>query len=412
VQANMLFSSDYKEIENFVKKVDNEKSSYDFLIDGLVFKLNDFNQSKNLGWTSRFPKFAMAFKFEAEELTTKILNVDFQVGRTGKITPLAILEPIFLAGANISRATLNNFDDIRRKKAKIGAYVFVRRSNEVIPEILGLARDTEESKEIEKPKNCPSCGAELRYDDIEIYCPNHANCPAQIKGKLEHFCSKHAFNIEGLSEQTIAQLYEVKGIRHYHELFSLTQEDLMSLDKFKDKKTENLLKSIEKSKNIDLHRFIYALSISNVGRKTAKDLAKEFKTFDKFKSASLEDLLNIYDIGEIVAQNIINFFNNEENTIEIQSLFDSGVKIKELNSVESTSQINGKTFVLTGTLPSLTREEATEIIEKNGGIVSSSVSKKTDFVLAGESAGSKLAKAQSLGIKIISQEDLLELISD
>lgn len=409
-QQDIKFFSDFKDIKNFIDKVESEKSAYDFLIDGVVFKLNSFADSHKLGWTSRFPKFAMAFKFPAQEISTKILDVEFQVGRTGKITPLAILDPVFLAGANISRATLNNFDDIARKKVKIGAYVFVRRSNEVIPEILGLARDDEGSREISKPVYCPSCGAKLYYDDIEIYCPNSASCPAQIKGKLEHFCSKHGFNIEGLSEQTIAQLYESKNLRKYHQIFELTQEDLLSLDKFKSKKTDNLLSSIEKSKNIDLSRFIYSLSIPNVGRKTAKDLAQYYGTLQRFQSATVEELSSIYDIGEIIAQNIVDFFENPENKLEIEKLFEVGIKINAQENVGSI--FTGKTFVLTGTLPTLSREEASELIEKNGGKVSSSVSKNTDFVLLGENAGSKLQKAQALGIKIISEEELLKMINE
>lgn len=408
VQPDVQFYDNFEDIKKFIDKVEVEKSSYDFLIDGVVFKLNSFSDSLKLGWTSRFPKFAMAFKFPAQEISTKILDVEFQVGRTGKITPLAILDPVFLAGANISRATLNNFDDIARKKVKIGAYVFVRRSNEVIPEILGLARDEEGSKEIAKPIYCPSCGAKLFYDDIEIYCQNTSECPAQIKGKLEHFCSKHGFNIEGLSEQTIAQLYENKNLRKYHQIFELKQEDLLSLDKFKDKKTNNLLASIEKSKNIDLSRFIYSLSIPNVGRKTAKDLAKHYGTLQKFQNASVEELSAIYDIGEIIAKNIVDFFQNQDNKLEIQKLIELGVKINSQENVGS--KFLGKTFVLTGTLPTLSREQATELIEKNGGKVSSSVSKNTDFVLLGENAGSKLQKAQALGIKTISEEEFLKMI--
>jgi len=412
-QSNISFVDNFDGVKKFVDLIAETKSNLDFLIDGVVFKVDDFAQSRELGWTSRFPKFAMAFKFPAEELSTKILDVQFQVGRTGKITPLAILEPIFLAGANISRATLNNFDDIKRKQVKIGAYVFVRRSNEVIPEILGLARDEIGSREIARPTHCPSCNAELRYDDIEIYCPNHLNCPAQIKGKLEHFCSKHAFNIEGLSEQTIAMLYDKKDLRHYYQIFTLTKDDLLEQEKFKDKKSQNLVDSIEKAKSIDLNKFINALSIPNVGRKTAKDLAKRFLTFEAFSNATFEELASMYDIGDIIANNIVDFFKDENNNFEIQKLFEVGVKINQSNSkIDKDHIFYGKNVVLTGTLPTLKREDATAMLEEKGASVTSSVSKNTDYVLAGEKAGSKLDKAMVLGIKIIDEATFLKMLDN
>ncbi len=399
----------FDEITKLINKVDKEKEKIDILIDGIVLKINDFNTCKELGHTSRFPKFAIAYKFAPQELTSKVLDVKFQVGRTGKITPLAIIEPIFLSGATIQRATLNNYSDIKRKKIKINSYVYVRRSNEVIPEIMGIASDTAESKEIEMPSVCPSCGQPLKQEDIETFCTNYWGCPAQIKKRIVHYCSKDAMNIEGVSEKTIDAFYNEFSIRYPYQLYDLTKNDLLQLEKFKDKKTNNVYENIQNSKNPTLEKFIYALGIRNIGKKTAKDLAKYFKTFENFKNATFEQLVEVEDIAEITAQSIVDFFADKKNLENLDELKKRDVVVQESKN-NGTGIFEGKTFVLTGTLDNYTREQATFEIESRGGKVTSSVSKNTDYLLAGESVGSKYDKAMSLGVKIIDENEFVNMI--
>lgn len=408
VHSQTIFTSSYEEISKEIDKIDSQKNELDILIDGVVIKINDFAISKELGHTSRFPKFAIAFKFAPEELTSKVLDVIFQVGRTGKITPLAIIEPIFLAGATIRRATLNNFSDIKRKKIKLNSYVFVRRSNEVIPEIIGLAQDTDESKDIIFPNKCPSCGCDLKQEEIETYCVNSWGCPAQLKKKIVHFCSKDALNIEYVSEKTIDSFYNILNLRYAYQLFYLKREDLLKLEKFKDKKTNNVIESIEKSKNPKLDNFIYALGIKNIGKKTAKDIAKHYQTFEKFSQATFDELIKLPDIAEITAEAVIDFFKDEMNLKNLNELFLAGVTPQ--NAQTTSGIFEGKTFVLTGTLPTMTREQASNEIEKRGGKTSSSVSKNVDFVLVGENAGSKYDKAVSLNLKIINEDEFLAML--
>lgn len=397
------------EIKEVIDTIDKQRDVIDILIDGVVIKVDDISIREDLGYTIRFPKWALAYKFEALEVTTFIRDVIWQVGRTGKLTPLALLDPVDIAGATISRATLNNWDDIQRKKVKINSLVFIRRSNEVIPEILGLAQDFPDSKEIEKIEVCPSCGTKLVHNGVNIYCPNKQNCPDQLKERIIHFCSRDAMNIEGIRDKTIDLFYNELNIRTIDDLYKLKPEDLVNLDNFKDKKISNLISSIEKSKNIDFANFIFALGIGNVGIKTAKDLAKHYKTFEELENTDIVRLAAIRDIGEIVAQSIIDYFADSFNKKIIANLFKSGVSIK-YPVAAGTGVFKDKTFVLTGTLPTLSRTEATKIIEQNGGVVSSSVSKLTSFVLAGESTGSKYEKAKLLNIPIISEEEFLSMI--
>ena len=410
INKDNIIVDNFEEIESFIDKTDAEKKNLDILIDGIVVKVDDFNLRQELGVTSRFPKYAMAYKFAPEELTSKVLSVEFQVGRTGKITPLAHIEPIFLAGAEIKRATLNNYSDILRKKVKINSYVFVRRSNEVIPEILGLAYDTNDSIDIINPKVCPTCGSILEERGIEYYCPNYWGCPDQIKKRLEHFCTKNAMNIEFVSEKTIEQLYEKLGVIYVYQLYDLTFEQLMSLEKFQEKKAIKSLQAIKESLSVNIENFIYALGISNVGRKTAQDLVNRFGDFDKFRNATLEELSNIHDIGEIIAQDIVKYFNDDMNKKIIDELFIRGLNFK---TREAHSDILvGKRFVLTGTLPTLSRDDATKLIENAGGQVLSTISKCVDYVLVGDNAGSKLDKAKLLNIYIIEEKEFLQLFNE
>lgn len=403
--------STLKEAEEEIERIDKIKDKLDVMIDGMVIKLNETKHREEIGYTNKFPKWAMAFKFEALETSTILKDVVWQVGRTGKVSPIAILEPVELAGATIQRATLNNIEDIRKKNVYKNSRVFIRRSNEVIPEVLGLAEKLENSEKIEEPKICPCCHSPLVKKGPLLYCKNRDGCKEQIISRLTHFVDREAFNIEGLSEKTLWQCHQKLGVSEFSDLYKLKEEDLLKLDNFKDKKTKNIINSINNSKNVDFYRFIFALGISEVGIKTAKDLAKRFITFDKLKNATKEELLDVEDIGDVIADNIIEYFQDEENLKEIDRLFDAGITINESNLVIG-EKLKGLTFVLTGTLPNYTRPEMSEIIEKNGGKVASSVSKNTSFVLAGEEAGSKLDKAKSLGVKVISEEEMLKMLED
>ena len=409
VEKKWQLCSTYEEIENAINDIDNIKSSLDFLIDGVVIKVNDIAERKLFGYTAKFPKWAIAYKYAAEEMSTKLNGITWQVGRTGKMTPIAEIEPVELAGATIKRATLNNYNDILRKKIKLYDYVFVRRSNEVIPEILGVARETAESTPIQKIDTCPSCGSKLVEIGANLFCVNTYHCPEQIKDRITHYASRDAMNLVGLRDKTVAQLYEILHVSTVADLYNLTADDLSKLEGFKDKKITNLLDAIKKSKDVELSQFIYSLGIPNIGKKSAKLLAKEFKTFENFKNAKMEDINNIFTFGDVMSEAIVEYFENENNLQIIQKLFDSGVMIKEYVQ-KSTQKLSSMTFVLTGTLPTLSREDATKIIEDNGGQVSSSVSKKTDFVLLGENPGSKLQKAKELGIKIISEAELKKMV--
>lgn len=402
---------DVHEIIHCINEIDLIKSSLDVMIDGMVIKINKVKPREKIGWTAKFPKWALAYKFEAQETTTLLKEVVWQVGRSGRVTPIANLEPVELAGATIQRATLNNIDDIRRKDVYENSRVFIRRSNEVIPEIMGLAEKFENSRKIEVPLVCPSCGEKLIMKGPLLFCTNHLNCQAQVIDRLAHFASREAFNIEGLSDKTCKQFYEDLNVRHLSDLYNIKKEDLLKLDKFKDKKAENIINSINNSKKIDFYRFLFALGIGEVGVKTAKDLAKKFCNLDNLRNASFEEILEVDDVGEVIAQNIVDFFADEYNREEIQRLFDCGVEIKEVNVNLDNQILSGKTFVLTGTL-SKPREEFEKIIEDLGGKTSSSVSRNTSFVLAGENAGSKLLKAKELNIKIINEEEFIEMIKN
>ena len=392
-----------------IEKIDQEKNKLDFLIDGAVVKINNVDLRQKLGFTDKFPRWAIAFKFEAEEITTLINDVVWNVGRTGKLTPLALLEPVELSGATVKRATLNNYKDILRKKVKIGCRVLVRRSNDVIPEIMGATEYYQDNKEIEKPKYCPACDTKLIDDGINLYCPNISDCPPQITGRLEHFGSKDAMDIEGFSEMTALQLYKDLNIKYVYQLYSLKLEDLLKLEGFKKKKSQNLIKAIQKSKDIELEKLIYALAIPNIGKKSAKDMAKKFQSLNYVLNATKEELIEIEDFGEIMSESVIDFFKNETNKKIIKGLLDSGIKIKEIKQIKK-GIFTGEKVVLTGTLSNFTRSEVSKIIEDEGGEILSSVSGKTTLVLAGQDAGSKLDKAKAKNIKIINEEEFVKII--
>lgn len=403
--------SSIEQIENIITETKNIRNSLDYLIDGMVIKINDTAIREKLGETEKVPRWAVAYKFEAEETSTILQDITWQVGRTGKITPVAELEPTELCGVTIRRATLNNFNDIQRKKVKIGDRVFIRRSNDVIPEILSVAESYSHSKSIAKPTNCPCCGAILEDTDTELYCPNHLGCKTQIILKLVQFSSRNAMNIEGFSVKTIEQLYEKFGLSSFSDIYKLDSKKLSMLDGFKDKKIANVLSSIEKSKHAKLSNFIFALGIDGIGTKTAKQLAKHYKSIAGLQNASIDELVQLQDIAEITATDIHHYFADETNKEELRKLLNDFVELEQPSGRLEGGFFAGKKVVLTGTLKSLTRSQAEEIIEKQGGNTSSSVSKATDFVIAGEAAGSKLDKAKQLGVYIMSEEEFLKHIN-
>ena len=411
VHSFLSVCSSLQEVITAIEQIEKERKELDYLTDGAVVKINEESIREELGFTDKFPRWAMAFKFEAEEVTTILKDVIWQVGRTGKLTPLGILEPTELGGAKISKATLNNYGDILRKKVQIGARVLIRRSNEVIPEILGTTEVNENCTPVQKPTICPYCFSELVETGANLFCPNE-DCRPRVIASITNFASKGGMNVEGFSEKTAGLLYDSYGVKNFSDLYLLTEEKLRNLEGFKELKTKNLLESINQSKKVNLANFIYALGIDNVGKKTAKDLAKSFKTISKISTATKEELLSVSEIGEIIADGICEYFSRPENLAEIEKLIELGIEIQEENEILTSEGVfAGHKIVLTGTLTSFKRDEATKIIESLGGEVVSSVSKNTTMVLAGESAGSKLEKAQKLGVKIIDEETFKSLIN-
>ncbi len=391
-----------EEAKRAIEEIDLERKNLDVLTDGAVIKLNDCAARDTMGYTDKFPRWATAYKFEAEESVTRVKDVIWQVGRTGKLTPLALVEPVELAGATVKKATLYNYGDVLRKDVKIGSKVLIRRSNEVIPEILGAVEHAEGSVPVEKPAVCPYCKSAVEEVGANIFCPNK-KCRPRVVGRLEHFAQKDAMDIEGFSEKTAEQLNEILGIEKCSQLYSLTAEQLKLLDGFKDKKISNLLKSIEKSKNVPQERFLFALGIDGVGKVAAKDLTKNFQSIEELSNASAEQLVQLENIGDITAEAIENWFKEPENAEELAALLSAGVNPQRKAKTVVGAIFAGEYVVLTGTLNRYKRSEAQSIIEKNGGECQSAVTAKTTLVIAGEAAGSKLEKAKKLGIKIIDE---------
>lgn len=396
-----------KEAFAFANRVDELRPSLDFLIDGVVFKVNDTSLREEIGYTEKFPKWAMAFKFKADEMTTVLRDVVWQVSRSAKLNPLAILDPVDIGGVTVKRATLNNYGDILKKKVRIGDRVFIRRSNDVIPEITGVAEESPSATDIPKPEVCPACGSPVAESGAFLYCTGE-HCAPQIVSYLDHFASKDAMDIDGFSEKTAEQFYNELHMISPVQLMRLKKEDIAWLDRFGDKKAENLIAAISASKDTTMDRLVFALGIDGVGKKTAKDLSARFGNMDALAAASEEELTAIPGIGEVLADNIVAYFADEGNKKLIEELFESGVSVKTAEKKEGA--LSGKRVVLTGSLPTMKRGEATALIEENGGEVSSSVSKNVDFVLAGEEAGSKLDKALKLGIRIIDEKEFLAMI--
>lgn len=395
-----------------IQKIGDQRESFDFPIDGAVIKINNFEDRKTLGSTSKFPKWAQAFKYPPEKKQTKLLNIEINVGRTGTLTPTGVLEPVLLAGTTVSRATLHNQDYIKEKDIRIGDTVLVYKAGEIIPEIIKSIKHQENSKEYKLPEICPSCGAKVKREPLlaAVKCVN-SKCPAQILRKLIHFVSRDAMDIDGMGQALLAQLNNKNILTSFADIYTLKKEILASLDRMGEKSAQNIINSIENSKNKELYNLIYALGIEHVGLAASKLLAKKFKTLNNIINANEQEISKIEGFGEVMAQSVVDFFSIEENLTLVNKLQELGV-VNNLEIKENLSQkLEGLTFVLTGTLPSLKRSQAAKLIEENGGKVSSSVSKKTNFVLAGEDAGSKLEKAKELNIKIISENDLLDMLA-
>ena len=412
VSPYLCVTDDVHTLLSEIDRAAEMRDTLDFLIDGMVVKVCDFRVRDKLGCTEKFPRWALAYKFAAEEVTSVVHDVTWEVGRTGKLTPLAHLEPVELCGATIQRATLNNFDDIQRKRVGIGSRVFVRRSNDVIPEILGAVPGDTPLRSIEKPRVCPQCGSHVEQRGVHLFCTNSLSCKPQIVARIAHYASRDAMDIDTFSSKTAEQLIDAFGIAAIPDLYELQGERLIRLDRFGDKKTQNLLDAIENSKKRPLSAFLFALGIPNVGLKTAKDLAAHFGTLERTRHANTEELLAIPDVGQIVADSITAFFSDPRISQQIDVLLSYGVDPQPEVQKQAPSQLTGKTVVVTGTLPTLSRRDAEARIEQYGGSAASSVSRKTDYVLAGEGAGSKLQKAHELDIPILDEDAFLHLIGE
>ena len=412
VNPNIRLVDDIQGAIDYCNEWATKRFDLNYATDGVVIKVNDFAIQKDLGFTARAPKWATAFKFPPEEVATKVLDIEVNTGKTGIVTPVAILEPVQLAGSTVARASLHNFDEIKRLDIRIGDTVLIKKAAEIIPKVVKVMdTDIHESLPVVKPPEiCPSCGAKLveRCGEVGLYCQN-PDCGSLMCAKIEFWASKDAMDIDNVGPSLIQQLYDKKFISNPVDLYRLTMQDLMQLDLVKEKSAMNIYTSIQESKTKPLNRLLTALGIRHVGKETADILSGEFATLDDIKNADVERLANIEGIGGIIAQSIYDFFHEERNVKMIEELKELGVN--PVSKVKPKSdKLAGKTFVLTGTLQNMTRDEASAIIKSHGGKTSSSVSKKTSYVLAGENAGSKLDKAQNLGVIILTEDDFLEMI--
>ena len=417
VSPNNRKVNNIDELMDYINYWTKERPNLPYEIDGIVIKVNDLNDQKKLGYTARCPKWAIAYKFPAEEVLTKVRDIIFTVGRTGQVTPSAILEPVRVMGSLISKATLHNEDYVVSKDIRVGDTVSIKKAGDVIPEVVRSLpeRRVGTEKKFEMIKNCPMCGSSLirKEDESAYYCMNE-HCPARWQEKLIHYTSRHALNIEGFGDRIIEDFYNLGFIKTYEDFYTLDnhKEDLMELEGYGSKKVNNLLTEIENSKNLSLERLLFGLSIRHVGQKTADILARNFKNIDNLMNASVEDIAAIKDIGMTIAKSVAKFFSEERNKELISHLKEFGVNMYYLKETSDQETLfTDKTFVLTGSLERFTRDEAKERIEALGGTVSSSVSRKTDVVVAGSEAGSKLTKAEELGITIWNEEEFINNLS-
>jgi DNA ligase (NAD+) len=405
------------EVLNFINYWDNERFTLPFDIDGIVIKVNDYKQQLQLGFTAKSPRWAIAYKFKAEQVSTELLAITYQVGRTGAITPVANLNPVALGGTIVKRASLHNADIIEKLDVRLGDFVFVEKGGEIIPKIIGVdfGKRKPDAKQTIYITHCPECGSELKRVEGEAnhFCPNQMECPPQVKGRMEHFVSRKAMNIDSLGGETIEQLVNANLIKNIADLYELTKEQLLPLERMAEKSASNLIEGIKASKQISFERVLYAIGIRHVGETTAKKIAKKVKTLDVLINASREKLVEIDEVGETIAESIYEFFADEKNRLMIDKLKKAGLKfeLSQEQQLGVSDKLSGLTFVISGVFNRYSRDQLKELIELNGGKNSSAISKKTSFVLAGENMGpEKLKKAQSAGVKLINEDDFERMI--
>jgi DNA ligase (NAD+) len=419
VPKEAKLAQNLEEVFQFIDYWDIHRHNLPYETDGVVIKVNSFQHQEELGFTAKSPRWAIAYKFKSEQVSTKLNSISYQVGRTGAITPVANLEPVQLAGTIVKRASLHNADQIEKLDIRIGDTVFVEKGGEIIPKIIAvdLSRRPENSQPTKYITHCPECNTELIRGESEAnhYCPNFYGCPPQIIGRIQHYISRKAMDIEGLGGETVALLFNNGLVHNYADLYELTVEQILPLERMAQKSAENLVNGVENSKNIPFERVLYALGIRFVGETVAKKLAKHYKTIDTLSQASLMDLVLVDEIGERIAQSVIDFFENQENRRIIDRLKSYGVQFETIEIVNpnATDKLSGKTFVVSGVFTAFSRDDLKKAIEDNGGKVGSSISAKTDYVVAGANMGpAKLDKAVKLNIPIISEMDFMELIND
>ncbi len=413
VPPSYFKSGDIEEIIGFIREIGEKRGEYDFPIDGAVVKVNSFSQREELGSTAKFPRWAEAFKYPPEEKETTLLDIEINVGRTGVLTPTGVFEPVTLAGTTVSRATLHNQDFISEKDVRVGSRVVLRKAGEIIPEVVSVMENPEGTEPFLLPEVCPSCGEPVSRPEGEaaVRCTN-PQCPAQLLRHLIHFASRDAMDIDGLGPAILEQLVGEGMVSSPADLYALKIEQLAGLERMGEKSAGNLINAIEKSKQNDLHRLVYALGIPHIGAKAAQLLCAGFPSMERVMSAAVEELAEINGFGGVMAEEIVDFFSHSAARELVERLASLGVNMQAREREQAGSLLEGKTFVLTGTLPTLSRKEASDIIQRNGGKVTGSVSKKTSYVLAGEDPGSKLEKAESLGIPVLSEDELMAMLNE
>ncbi len=412
---NIKLVKDIQGAIDFCKEWETRRFDLDYATDGVVIKVNSLACQREMGFTARAPKWATAFKFPPEEISTELKGIELGVGKTGAVTPVAVLEPVLLAGSVVSRASLHNFDEIKRLDVRIGDRVLIKKAAEIIPKVIKFV-DNPEHENLPiyvPPLQCPNCNSplETREGEVNLYCSN-PNCPSVVKAKLEYWVSKEAMDIDNIGPSIIEQLYNLGMVKAPLDFYKLSKDDFLKLDLVKEKSAQNMYNAIQESKNRTFSRFITALSIRHVGKETAELIVGEFSTIDALENASVEDLANIEGVGEKIAQSIYAYFHNQQNLEMVKEFEKYGLNFEANITTPKTDELAGKTFVLTGTLVSMTRDEAAEKIKQMGGKTSSSVSKKTSYVVAGENAGSKLDKAQNLGVIILNEDEFLNMINE
>lgn len=414
VSDHMKKCKSLEDVFSYLEYWDSERTHLAYDIDGIVIKVNSYNQQNQLGYTAKTPRWAIAYKFKTEQALTKLLSIDYQVGRTGAITPVANLEPVLLSGTTVKRASLHNADQIKLLDIRLNDYVFIEKGGEIIPKVVGVDKKKRlpGARELEYIKQCPECNTTLvrREGEAKHFCPNEYHCPPQIVGKLIHFVSRKAMDI-GMASATAELLFNQGLVRDITDFYSLTIEQILGLERFAKKSADNLIQSIERSKEVPFHRVLYALGIRFVGETVAKILARHFKSIDKIRKASIEELMEVEEIGDKIAESVNAYFRDELNKEMIEELVQAGLKFEDKNEVETGHMLEGKSIVVSGVFNQYSRDEIKTMIEKNGGKNTSSVSAKTDYIVAGENMGpSKLGKAKSLGIPILSEQEFLEMI--